>query len=154
QGVRQLVTQVLLQAVAEEGVDVQVLGAAQAARLGDEEGPPRRQLGGAVAQEALVAGAVLEEGDLHHGAARREGQLAVDLVTQAGQLLQQRLDLGVLLQLEVGQEDVRRDTLRELAGGARRALRGRRGFWLVVRLAARQQVQAQRVAADQQQQAG
>jgi len=123
--VRQLVAQVLLDALAPKGVDEEILGAADGARLGHEERPALRQLGIARLHEALIAGVVLEKVDLNDRVARRQLQFLINLVAHSGQFLEQRL---VVRHLEIGHEDIRRDAERKLGRVGSRVVRLGLGF--------------------------
>ena len=106
--------------VAPKRVNLQVVGAADGARLGHEERPPLRQVGVARLHEALITFAVLEQVNLHDRVAGRQLQFLVDLVAHPSQFLEQRL---VARHLEVGQEHVRapRGTSTSTAAAGRRA---------------------------------
>ena len=147
QGVRQLVAQVLLDAVAPERVDLQVVGAADGPRLGDEEGAPLRQIRVARLHEALVTFAILEQVHLHGCVAGRKLQLLADLVAHSGQLLKERL---VARHLEVREEHVRRNAERIL----RRRRGSGRGRVVPVGLGSVGGVHLERMATDQQRKDG
>src|SRR6516164_4009083 len=93
--------QILADALAPEGVNEQILGAA-GVRLGHEEGSPPGQVGVFGMDELFVAISVLEEVDLNERVGARQLQLLVHLFAQVGQLVEQG---QVLVYLEIGKEE-------------------------------------------------
>ena len=82
QGMRQFVPQILPHLVAPEGVDEQLVAAADGPRLSDEKRPSLWQIGIANLHEAVVVIAIFEEVDLDDCVRLRQLQFLDDLVAQ------------------------------------------------------------------------
>ena len=102
----ELVAQVLVQAVAPVGVNHEVFGAAEPARLSDEVGTASGEFRMLGLHELFVAFLVFEEIDENFRARRGQMEIAIDLLAQVGQILEHEM---IAAHFDVGQEDELRD---------------------------------------------